>query len=516
MALCAILLLPITVRASGGSFSDVAPTDWFAPYVERCANAGVMQGMGDGSFAPEKVLSYGECRVLAYRLYDLRRGGDGAILPAPESWGYMSLTVDGETFEAYTDADPEGTVKWGVRGRDEWPGGAGGPGYALPAAYLSPQWAAWASSIQAAPATMTLNGKTYSGTASCGAVTDSSVQLSFLPDGGGEAADELTSFIYNTPPAPGNWWRDIAYTLSSQGLRDLFGVAPYYSAYDWTGPASRADFAHMLDNAAGDLEPINSITQLPDCADAQVLALYRAGVLIGADPHGSFQGEKGLSRAEAATMTARILDPTLRLSFSPVPLPTEGYTLTYLMDGTPDCGIDYPVCLVGDVMLTLDGRRLPWPVEAGVPSSSLSPVGDYCYMGFFDESTETPYDTKAGLIDRNGVYIVPPENGRSLRTYAVEGGFFTEIVRNGGIVWGLLDEQGQWLRELEQTGSDPMDSYPPKDRTPLRGIDWNGFYYADPNGTPVSQSFDWGSHITDDGQGFVGLAGKIYRIQFAG
>ena len=73
MALCAILLLPITVRASGGSFSDVAPTDWFAPYVERCANAGVMQGMGDGSFAPEMVLSYGECRVLAYRLYDLRR-----------------------------------------------------------------------------------------------------------------------------------------------------------------------------------------------------------------------------------------------------------------------------------------------------------------------------------------------------------------------------------------------------------------------------------------------------------
>lgn len=514
LTLCAALLLPTTALAAGDSFSDIKPTDWFAPYVEVCVNSGVMQGLGKGRFAPEKELSYAECRTLAYRLYDLRRGGDGAILPAPETWGYMTLTVDGKTFEAYTDSDQESSVKWGIRGRDEWSAdGSDYPGYALPSAYLSPEWAAWAWTIQDAPATMTLNDEVYFGTARYATVTDNTVHISFLPDGGKETADSLTSFIYNSPPAPDNWWRDIAYTLNSQGLQDMFGIARQYYAYDWAAPASREAFAHMLARSAGELDHINSISQLPDCTDAQVLTLYRAGILIGTDPYGSFQGEKGLTRAEAATMTARVLDPSLRLTFTPISLPTGGYTLTYLMDGVPDCGINYPVCLVGDVMLTLDGYRLPWPVEAGVPSSSLSPSGDYCYMGFYDEDTENPYDTKAGLIDRNGVYIVPPENGRGV-TYAVEGGFFTEIVRDDGAIWGLLDMQGQWVKELEQVGGDPTDTYPPKERNPLRGIDWNGFYYASPNGTPVSQPFDWGSHITDDGQGFVGLAGKIYRIQF--
>lgn len=65
------------------------------------------------------------------------------------------------------------------------------------------------------------------------------------------------------------------------------------------------------------LEPINAITALPDSDDAMVLAYYNAGILTGTDKYGSFQGGKGLTRAEAAAMISRIVRPELRLEFAP-------------------------------------------------------------------------------------------------------------------------------------------------------------------------------------------------------
>lgn len=190
------------------------------------------------------------------------------------------------------------------------------------------------------------------------------------------------------------------------------------------------------------------------------------------------------------------------------------------MDGEPDCGICFPVFFLGkqDIMLTLDGQQLPWPTEEGVsvPSWGLEPQDNYCYLAYYDLSTKDPYDTKGGLIDRTGAWVVPPENGRTSQTYPVEGGFFTRTHRDNVEVWGLLDEQGQWVRELEQTEDGPLTTYPFKAAQPLRGIvpSSNAHYYVDDTGTPVSQAFNWVSPITDDGQGFVGLDGKIYRIQF--
>lgn len=517
LLLCAALLQVPALAAGETDFSDVPAGSWFEQGVKTCAEKGVMEGVGDGLFAPDRELSSGECRALAYRLYDIRRGGDGAILPAPENWGYLTLAVDGHIFEGYTDPNQErkGSVKWGVRGRDDWAAdGSDYPGYTLPAAFLSPEWAGWAWSVQNLPAVMTLNGVEYSGCASYGRIYGDTVQISFLPDGGEEIAKLLNASIYPAPPAPDRWWRDLAYTLESQGLQDTLGASDYW-VYTWEGPADREEFARALARSAGELEPINGVSALPDCTDEEVLGLYRGGILTGTDEYGSFRGNDPLTRAQAAVMTARVLEPALRVASAPKPLPTEGYTLTYLMDGEPDCGITFPVLLLGqkDIMLTLDGRQLPWPVEAGVPSYAMNQSGDYYFLGYYDGSTPDPYDTKAGLIDRNGVYIVPPENGRSM-TYAVEGGFFTEIHRDSGTVWGLLDQEGRWLRELEQTDGDPRETYPPKGRNPLRGIDFEGSYYVDAAGEPVSRRFDWGSYITDDGQGFVGMDGKIYRIQF--
>ena len=68
-----------------------------------------------------------------------------------------------------------------------------------------------------------------------------------------------------------------------------------------------------------DLEEIHAIDTVPDIGElwddeqAAILALYRAGILNGVDAAGSFAPEKTLTRAEAAAMVARVLDPALRL-----------------------------------------------------------------------------------------------------------------------------------------------------------------------------------------------------------
>ena len=52
-------------------FSDVPPGSWCADEINRAAELGLMVGVGDGKFAPEKPLTRAEAAVLAVRLAEL-------------------------------------------------------------------------------------------------------------------------------------------------------------------------------------------------------------------------------------------------------------------------------------------------------------------------------------------------------------------------------------------------------------------------------------------------------------
>ena len=80
-------------------------------------------------------------------------------------------------------------------------------------------------------------------------------------------------------------------------------------------PATRLDLAEWLCSALpmDSLTGLNAVTALPDTADGGVLALYRAGILTGVDQTGSFAGDRGLTRAELATVLARAADPGRRV-----------------------------------------------------------------------------------------------------------------------------------------------------------------------------------------------------------
>ena len=174
MTLACGLASPAMASEAPG-FADVAADSWYAPYVEYCAQDGIMIGTGDNQFSPERVLTEGECLTLAQRLYALNHDG-----------------ADG------TDA------------------------------------------------------------------------------------------------------------LTGAGVTDT------------TEEATRLTFANALAVAVGELEKKNEVVIIPDLTkegNESVYALYEAGVLNGTDSEGAFAPDKTLTRAEAAAMTARVLQPSLRVTF---------------------------------------------------------------------------------------------------------------------------------------------------------------------------------------------------------
>lgn len=86
-------------------------------------------------------------------------------------------------------------------------------------------------------------------------------------------------------------------------------------------PATRAEFAKILAASVDpiDLEAINIVDDISipavdmsvDYADA-VYLLYRAGVLSGSDANGTFNPDSTITRAEAAAIITRIVEPNLR------------------------------------------------------------------------------------------------------------------------------------------------------------------------------------------------------------
>lgn len=90
---------------------------------------------------------------------------------------------------------------------------------------------------------------------------------------------------------------------------------------DYNAPATRAEFAKILANSMDNVEftEINyvddgAIPDVPidsDCAES-VYLLYRAGIIAGSDERGTFYPDSTITRAEAAAIITRMIDPSLR------------------------------------------------------------------------------------------------------------------------------------------------------------------------------------------------------------
>lgn len=384
------------VRSYEG-FSDVAEDAWYTPYVKLCYEAGLMSGTGDGRFSPDQTLSYAETAVLAARLHQILSGGDGTLPAAPEDWGKIVMTTaDGTRLEGYGEyGEP---YSWW-----QWRNQRGGllynlpnydfmaePPYPLPGNLKDATTDGlydWGESQNGQPAAVEAGGRTYRGAVHHWFPVGNWA-LEFLPEEGTkEEADEFLSGILDLrAPRPGRWYRDAAYYLETAGLRDIPGLS--YSEY----AAPRVNFAQSLTAVAGDLlTPINRITDFPDIRayqeqKADILALYNAGILTGVDQWGSFAGDKSLTRAEAAAMIARVMNPALRLSFSPQKAEERSYTLTPLdlQGGTAK------ECISADLL------KITLPDGAGGTREAILRAGGSIVA--LPEGSSIVYDDPSGLV----------------------------------------------------------------------------------------------------------------------
>lgn len=226
LAMTLLLSCGATALAQGGSayFADVATDAWYAPYIDVCHGAGLMQGVGDGRFDPDGTLSCAEMMTVCARLHSVLGGGSGTlpVMPAEEKTDeYMGAWYD-DTMYYWENA--------------------------LPNIALDDDFLVFEAHI-----------------------TAEYTQVNFTSYAGAEA---------DCP-------RGVLACMLAMTL------------------------------AGEDLPILRSATAIPDCDYPPVHRLYSGGILGGVDDAGTFNGHGSLTRAELATVVARVVEPELRLGHMP-------------------------------------------------------------------------------------------------------------------------------------------------------------------------------------------------------
>lgn len=425
LTLSASLLLSPARAAEAVTFTDVAADAWYAPYVEACAQDGLMNGTGNNAFTPDGVMTLAEAATLAARIHSLCHGGDGTFEQAPAEWGQVTIRL------------PDGSARTDYVG----PGGftptlqaKGGPELAI---HLTDEERAWAEEMNGQAASVDLpDGQSHEGTLLYDAQAGT---LSFLTGFGATsnayiAAMDTTMSI----PTPQEWSRDAAWYLEENGLLGAQG-------FDFIEqPATRLDFALALAASAGELEEINQVNPAPDLSTEiweQVAPLYAAGILTGVDSYGTFNQEGGLSRAECAAMAARITRPELRLTNTQEALPTVLAELG--LPVRPLLAEDEVLAITQEPTLiyTTDGRVLDWEGQLQCELGGRYDAGETFGS---DNLARVRRDGLYGFINLAGEEIVPCqyETATTYHDWVVLAGSQEEgftAFNNFGEVLGTLD-----------------------------------------------------------------------------
>ena len=460
-------LSPALATESAG-FSDVSQEDWFAPYVEVCVEKGLMQGTGEGKFEPERVLTCAESATLAARLGQLGEAGQAAFLPAPEAWGQLTLTLeDGAEFFFFS---PEFRLN---------PIPMSAVLLIRPGETKAPDLRDWEEGSQHEVTVTAGECAPVAGTASW-----YGGGLHFHPAEYDEDYYAMLDWVgaYQTLPGPGDWFRDAAYCLEAHGLLTQRPFEFQYAGRE--SQASRQGFVLDLNRTVGGLverlEAVNSISTFPDASaftsdqKAAILAFYNAGILTGVDGEGTFSGEGTLTRAEAAAMAARIVEPSLRIALAPEEdagvTPFEEDGLYGLKDaaGTVRIPAQYAYLVVeedGAVIVTdQKGNKGILDAEGNVVLPCLYPriynspdeEGLVVVGSAGDYASPLHYNGKKGMINTQGDVVIPLEYD-FLTPF--ENGQASFLRRSGGeMVFGHLRPDGAELplTAEEVTQDDPL------------------------------------------------------------
>lgn len=436
------------------AFGDVADDIWYADAAGLCYVTGLLNGTGNGNFSPSRSVTIGEAATLAGRIHHILSGGDGTLPEAPEEWGQLTLTrADGTSARFHQNSE---TGFW----LDE---------KSIQLYFnLDESWKA----AEGQTVTLTLNGTDYAGTLTESGEGRFAFQLSDPTRDYENYTADLWDALWR--PAPGNWSRNTAHYLETvlhTGPDQISGLGE---------TATRLDFVKLLSLVSGDLlESINDITDFPDATEETknlVLPFYQAGILTGTDDYGTFRATGTLSRAEMATMAARLIRPELRQEFTLKTVDDSRYTLTpldlkggkadgdwatssllpvtyedhwalYRADGTwytPEEGMVFldanedglvMMQAADDTYAVVDSTR-DWSAVPFTPNWSCKLLGDGNFI------SQASYDADPILHDRTGAAIATLTGDGH---WDVLSDGLAPCLDESARLYGFVDTKGEWV-----------------------------------------------------------------------
>lgn len=313
-------------------FTDVADDHWAYDDILYCYERELFLGKTAAQFDPEGKLTVAEAVTLAGRLCSLTHGGDGALPEVPDLTKSYARFYD-EEGELFAEFNQEhGPVSFNshyiaLSDKQDDP--------ALPETCTMELGLEGISPV-----------KTFQGTRESHSFSGGHMSYGYVGTGyffeEAEAASRFNGLYFAVNPDstaaegvnegwyPAVFW--LQYFCSYNAVSDMcFHISiahpnadgSFSSNYDAVGSfpkerATRTMFACLINGAVTDeLEAINDTSNVPDVdpesEDAEaILRLYGAGILVGVDNTGRFHGGGELTRAQAAAILARVLQPEAR------------------------------------------------------------------------------------------------------------------------------------------------------------------------------------------------------------
>ena len=92
------------------AFTDVASDAWYAKAVHALASLGILNGVGDGEYAPERSITRAEFTAIAMRFADLETSGENTFSDVKESDWFYDVVV-GSIQYGWIQGYPDGTFR---------------------------------------------------------------------------------------------------------------------------------------------------------------------------------------------------------------------------------------------------------------------------------------------------------------------------------------------------------------------------------------------------------------------
>lgn len=324
-----VLSIPCAAADTGRTypgFSDVAEGSASYEAVKLCYERGLMNGTSDTAFSPQGKLNVAQLVVLAARLYNLQNGGGGTVPDLPDlTQPYLRFyDSEGNLFASFPSAQ-DLQYNAGERPYISLSDASDDPAL--------PETCKLEIGFEGYGQVRSFKGMKESHESAGGVMHQGFVGTGYRfadPEARRFAALPSRTLVEQFQEA---WWFPAAFYLDIENVLDIEGELFYRASGGNNGDdsgydpavrfskdnATRSLFAWLIERTAGELEVLNETVDVPDInpgetRDAEaILRLYQAGILSGVDQAGNFGGDRELTRAQAAIMLARVLDPALRV-----------------------------------------------------------------------------------------------------------------------------------------------------------------------------------------------------------